>query len=167
MPKVLVSDSLAEEGLAILEQAPGLTVLKRTGLKPPELLEAVRDVDALVVRSSTQVSAEVIAAARELRVIGRAGIGVDNVDVAAATQRGIVVVNTPEGNNITTAEHAIALLVSLARHVPQATASMKAGKWEKNRFSGTELFHRTLGLIGRNRRRDCGGLSGAQCHCAR
>ena len=148
MPKVLVSDSLAEEGLALLEQAPGLTVLKRTGMKPPELLEAVRDIDALVVRSSTQVSAEVIAAARELRVIGRAGIGVDNVDVAAATQRGIVVVNTPEGNNITTAEHAIALLVSLARHVPQATASMKAGKWEKNRFSGTELFHRTLGLIG-------------------
>ena len=148
MPKVLVSDALAPEGLAILERAPGLTVVNRPGLKPAELLEAIRDVEGLVVRSNTKATAEVIAAARELRVIGRAGIGVDNVDVPAATQRGIVVVNTPEGNNITTAEHAIALLVSLARHVPQATASMKAGKWEKNKFSGTELFHRTLGVIG-------------------
>jgi D-3-phosphoglycerate dehydrogenase len=148
VPKVLVSDSLAEEGLAILERAPGLTVVKRTGLKPAELLEAVRDVEGLVIRSSTQVTAQVIAAAPELRVIGRAGIGVDNVDVPAATQRGIVVVNTPEGNNVTTAEHALALLVSLARHVPQATASMKAGKWEKTRFSGTELWNRTLGVIG-------------------
>jgi D-3-phosphoglycerate dehydrogenase len=148
VPKVLVSDSLAEEGLAILQRAPGLEVVKRTGMKPAELLEAVRDIDGLVVRSSTQVTAEVIAAAPELRVIGRAGIGVDNVDVPAATQRGIVVVNTPEGNNVTTAEHALALLVSLARHVPQATASLKAGKWEKTRFSGTELWNRTLGVIG-------------------
>jgi D-3-phosphoglycerate dehydrogenase len=148
VPKVLVSDALAAEGLRILEQAPGLTVVNRPGMKPAELLEAVRDVDGLVVRSSTRVTAELIAAAPELRVIGRAGIGVDNVDVAAATQRGIVVVNTPEGNNVTTAEHALALLVSLARHVPQATASLKAGKWEKNRFSGTELWNRTLGVIG-------------------
>jgi D-3-phosphoglycerate dehydrogenase len=148
VPKVLVSDELAPEGLAILEHAPGLRVVSRTGLGPAELLEAVRDVDGLVVRSSTKVTAEVIAAARELRVIGRAGIGVDNVDVAAATQRGIVVVNTPEGNNITTAEHALALLVALARHVPQATASMKAGKWEKSKFSGMELYNRTLGVIG-------------------
>jgi D-3-phosphoglycerate dehydrogenase len=148
VPKVLVSDSLAEEGLAILERAPGLEVVKRTGLPPAELREALRDVEGLVIRSSTRVTAELIAAAPELRVIGRAGIGVDNVDVAAATQRGIVVVNTPEGNNVTTAEHALALLVSLARHVPQATASMKAGKWEKNRFQGTELWNRTLGVIG-------------------
>jgi len=148
VPKVLVSDALAPEGLAILEHAPGLTLVNRPGLSASELLEAIRDVDGLVVRSNTKVTGEVIAAARELRVIGRAGIGVDNVDVAAATQRGIVVVNTPEGNNITTAEHALALLIALARHVPQATASMKAGKWEKNKFSGTELFHRTLGVIG-------------------
>jgi len=148
VPKVLVSDALAPEGIEILERAPGLTVVSRTGMKPAELLEAVRDIDGLVVRSSTKVTAEVIAAARELRVIGRAGIGVDNVDVPAATQHGIVVVNTPEGNNITTAEHAIALLVALARHVPQATASMKAGQWEKTKFSGMELFGRTLGVIG-------------------
>jgi len=148
VPKVLVSDSLAAEGLAILEHAPGLTVVNRSGMKPAELLEAVGDVDGLVVRSATQVTAQVIAAAPELRVIGRAGIGVDNVDVPAATQRGIVVVNTPEGNNVTTAEHALALLVALARHVPQATASMKAGKWEKGRFSGTELWNRTLGVVG-------------------
>ena len=148
MPKVLVSDGLAPEGLAILEQAPGLALVNRPGLSAQQLLEAIRDVDGLVVRSNTKVTGEVIAAARELRVIGRAGIGVDNVDVAAATQRGIVVVNTPEGNNITTAEHALALLIALARHVPQATASMKAGKWEKSKFSGTELFARTLGVIG-------------------
>jgi D-3-phosphoglycerate dehydrogenase len=148
VPKVLVSDALAPEGLEILERAPGLTVVNRTGMKPAELLEAVRDVAGIVVRSSTKVTADVIAAAPELRVIGRAGIGVDNVDVPAATQRGVVVVNTPEGNNVTTAEHAIALLVSLARHVPQATASMKAGRWDKNKFSGTELFQRTLGVIG-------------------
>jgi D-3-phosphoglycerate dehydrogenase len=148
VPTVLVSDALAPEGVAILKRAAGLTVVERTGMKPDELLEVVRDIDGLVVRSSTRVTAEVIAAAPKLRVVGRAGIGVDNVDVTAATERGIAVVNTPEGNNVTTAEHALALLVSLARHVPQATASMKAGKWEKGRFSGTELWNRTLGLVG-------------------
>lgn len=148
MPKVLVSDALAPQGLEILERAPGIEVLNRPGLDPAALLEAVRDAEGLVVRSGTKVTADVIEAASKLRVIGRAGIGVDNVDVPAASQRGIVVVNTPEGNNVTTAEHAIALLVSLARHVPQATASMKAGKWEKNRYQGTELFNRTLGVIG-------------------
>jgi D-3-phosphoglycerate dehydrogenase len=148
VPTVLVSDALAPEGVAILKRAAGLTVVERTGMKPAELLEAVRDIDGLVVRSSTRVTAELIAAAPKLRVVGRAGIGVDNVDVAAATARGIAVVNTPEGNNVTTAEHALALLVSLARHVPQATASLKAGKWEKGRFSGTELWNRTLGVIG-------------------
>ncbi len=101
-----------------------------------------------MIRSGTQVTAEVIAAADKLKVIGRAGIGVDNVNIPAATARGIVVMNTPSGNNITTAEHAIALLVSLARHIPQATTSMKAGKWEKSRFVGMELYNRTLGVIG-------------------
>jgi len=148
VPTVLVSDGLAPEGRAILDRAPGLTVVDRKGLKPDELLEAVRDVDGLVIRSATRVTPEVIAAAPKLRVVGRAGIGVDNVDLKAATARGIVVVNTPEGNNVTTAEHAIALLVSLARHIPQATAWMKAGKWEKSRFSGTELWNRTLGVVG-------------------
>ncbi|MDX1650132.1 MAG: phosphoglycerate dehydrogenase, partial [Myxococcota bacterium] len=148
MAKVLVSDPLAPQGLEILEQAPGLEVVNAPGLPPGELAEAIRDVEGLVVRSGTKVTSEVIDAAEKLRVIGRAGIGIDNVDLPAATARGIVVVNTPEGNNVTTAEHAIALLVSLARHIPQATASMKAGRWEKKRFQGTELFNRTLGVIG-------------------
>jgi D-3-phosphoglycerate dehydrogenase len=148
MFKVLVSDRLSPQGLAILEEEPRIEVLHKPGLPPGELLAAVADADGLVVRSNTKVTADVIARAEKLRVIGRAGIGVDNVDVKAATERGIAVLNTPEGNNITTAEHAIALLVSLARHIPQATASMKQGKWEKNRFTGTELFNRVLGVVG-------------------
>jgi D-3-phosphoglycerate dehydrogenase len=148
MPKVLVSDPLAPEGLAILEAAPTLEVDNRPGLSPGELAEAIADAEGLVIRSGTKVTADVIEAAKKLRVIGRAGIGVDNVDVGAASARGIVVVNTPEGNNITTAEHSIALLVALARHIPQATASLKAGKWEKGRFKGMELFNRTLGVLG-------------------
>jgi D-3-phosphoglycerate dehydrogenase / 2-oxoglutarate reductase len=148
VPKVLVSDPLAREGLAILESSRGLQVENVPGVKGEALLAAIRDADGLIVRSGTQVTREVLEAAQKLRVIGRAGIGVDNVDVPAATARGIAVLNTPEGNNITTAEHAIALLVSLARHVPAASASMKAGKWEKSRFQGLELYNRTLGVIG-------------------
>jgi len=146
--KVLVSDALAAQGLAILEGAEGLEVLDRPGMSPGDLLEAIRDVEGLVIRSGTKVTADVIKHAKKLRVIGRAGIGVDNVDVAAATNRGIAVLNTPSGNNITTAEHAVSLLLSLARHVPQATASMKAGKWEKKKFTGMEIYNRTLGLLG-------------------
>ncbi len=148
MHKVLVSDPLAPQGLESLERAPEIEVINQPGLPPGDLLSAAVDVDGLVIRSGTKVTADVMARAERLRVIGRAGIGVDNVDVPAATARGIVVMNTPEGNNITTAEHAIALLVALARHVPQATASMRAGKWEKKRFTGIELFNRTLGVIG-------------------
>ena len=148
MAKVLVSDALAAQGLEILRQARGIDVVDRPGVSPEELRELVRDVEGLVIRSGTKVTADVLAQAEKLRVIGRAGIGVDNVDVPAATDRGVVVLNTPEGNNITTAEHAIALLVALARHVPQATASMKAGRWEKKRFTGLELYNRTLGVVG-------------------
>ena len=148
MAKVLVSDSLAPQGLEILEHARGIEVDYAPGLPPAELAERIRDAEGLVIRSGTKVTRELLERAEKLRVIGRAGIGVDNVDVAAATERGIVVVNTPSGNNVTTAEHAIALLVSLARHIPQATASMKAGKWEKNAFTGMELANRTLGVIG-------------------
>ncbi len=148
MHKVLVSDPLAPQGLEILERAPEIEVINQPGMPPGDLLSAVVDVAGLVIRSGTKVTADVLARAERLRVIGRAGIGVDNVDVPAATAQGIVVMNTPEGNNITTAEHAIALLVALARHVPQATASMRAGKWEKKRFTGIELFNRTLGVIG-------------------
>jgi len=146
--KVLVSDSLAPEGLKILESMPGVEVVNRPGMPPGELLEAIADADALVIRSGTKVTEEVIDAARKLRVIGRAGIGVDNVDVGAATKRGVVVMNTPGGNTITTAEHAIALMVSLARHIPQATASMKAGRWEKKSLTGMELYNCYLGVIG-------------------
>jgi len=148
LPKVLITDGLARPGVELLERARGLEVVLRKSTSPEELLALVPDVDALVIRSGVKVTAEVIARAEKLRVIGRAGIGVDNVDLAAATARGIAVMNTPEGNNITTAEHAIALLVSLARHIPQATASMKSGAWEKSRFTGMELYGRTLGVIG-------------------
>lgn len=148
MVKVLVSDNLAEEGLEVFRQARGIELIEKPGLSPGDLLEIIDQVDGLAIRSMTKVTADVIAKATNLRVIGRAGIGVDNVDVNAATARGIAVLNTPEGNNITTAEHAIALLVSLARHIPQATASMKAGKWEKKKFSGMELYNRTLAVVG-------------------
>ena len=148
MPRVLVSDSLAPQGLEILERAPGIQVDYRPGLSPGDLLAAIPNVEGLVIRSGTKVTADVIQAGRKLEVIGRAGIGVDNVDVPAATARGIVVMNTPGGNNITTAEHALALLISLARHIPQATASMKAGVWEKTKFMGLELCGRTLGVVG-------------------
>ncbi|HVH19594.1 MAG TPA: phosphoglycerate dehydrogenase [Myxococcota bacterium] len=148
MRKVLVTDSLAPEGFEILQKSQGLQVVDAPGLSPADLLGAIADADALVIRSATKVTKEVIAAGARLAVIGRAGIGVDNVDVPAATAKGIVVMNTPGGNTVTTAEHALALLIALARHIPQATASMKAGKWEKNRFVGMELYNRTLGVIG-------------------
>jgi D-3-phosphoglycerate dehydrogenase / 2-oxoglutarate reductase len=145
---VLVTDSLAPEGFEILAKAQGLQVVDAPGLSPADLLTAIADADALVIRSATKVTKDVVAAGSRLAVIGRAGIGVDNVDVPAATAKGIVVMNTPGGNTVTTAEHALALLIALARHIPQATASMKAGKWEKNRFVGMELYNRTLGVIG-------------------
>ena len=148
MLKVLVSDSLAEQGVTILEQSPGIEVINKPGMSPDELLSVIPDIDGLIIRSNTKVTADVFAAAPKLRIVGRAGIGVDNIDVAAATRNGVVVENTPEGNNITTAEHAIALIISLARHIPQATASMKAGKWEKKKFQGMELYNRTLGVLG-------------------
>ena len=148
MPKVLVTDSLADQGLEILERADGIEVENAPGLDPDVLLEKIQEADALIIRSGTKVTAEVINAGDRLAVVGRAGIGVDNVDVEAASARGVVVMNTPGGNTVTTAEHAIALLVSLARHIPQATASMRAGKWEKKKFVGLELYNRTLGVIG-------------------
>jgi len=148
VPKVLISDGLAPQGVEILERARGVEVILRNSVSPGELGELIPDIEGLVIRSATKVTADLIGRADKLRVIGRAGIGVDNVDVPAATARGIAVLNTPEGNNVTTAEHAIALLVSLARHIPQATASMKAGAWEKTKFTGMELYNRTLGVIG-------------------
>ncbi len=148
MPRVLVSDSLSEQGLAILRAGAGLTVDYQPGLGEDALAAAITGADALVIRSGSKVTAKVLEGATSLRVIGRAGIGVDNVDVPAASKRGVVVMNTPTGNAVTTAEHAISLLFSLARMIPQAAASMKAGQWEKKKFEGRELAGKTLGIIG-------------------
>jgi D-3-phosphoglycerate dehydrogenase len=146
--KVLVADTMAAAGIDLLRETPGIELEVATGLSPEALKAKIGAFHALVVRSATQVTADVLAAAENLRVVGRAGIGVDNVDVEAATARGVVVMNTPLANATTTAEHALALIFSLARRVPQATASMKAGKWEKKKFEGRELTGRTLGLVG-------------------
>jgi D-3-phosphoglycerate dehydrogenase len=146
--KILVSDPLSERGIEVLEKAPGFQVDVNTSLTAEEMLGVIRNYDALVIRSSTKVTAAVIEAADRLKVIGRAGIGLDNVDIAAASKRGIAVMNTPEGNVITTAEHAVAMLMALSRNIPQATASMRAHRWEKKRFRGKELFDKTLGIIG-------------------
>ncbi len=148
--KILVSDDVKESGLEPL-RAAGFIVEKRTGLAPDELCEMVRDYDALVVRSETKVTARVLDEAVRLRAVGRAGVGVDNIDIAAATARGIVVMNAPDGNTITTAEHTIALLTALARHVPQAHQSLRAGRWERKRFVGVELQGKTLGIVGLGR----------------
>jgi len=151
MDRVLVADKLAPEGMAVLQHAAQLSQLQvdeRTGLEPAALREVIGDYDALIVRSSSTVTREIVEAARRLRVIGRAGIGVDNIDVEAATRRGIVVMNTPGGNNVTTAEHAISMLLALARSIPQATASMKAGKWEKGKLMGSEICGKVLGIVG-------------------
>ncbi|CAM9269345.1 unnamed protein product [Phaeothamnion confervicola] len=147
MPKVLISDSMSDRAAEIF-RSRGVEVDVKTGLKPAELIAIIGDYDGLAIRSSSKVTADVIAAGKNLRVIGRAGIGVDNVDVPAATARGIVVMNTPFGNAITTAEHAIALMLATARQIPEATLSTKAGKWEKNRFMGVEVTGKTLGIIG-------------------
>ena len=146
--RVLVSDKLSEQGLDILRKAEGLAVDVKTGLHAEELKSVIKGYDALVVRSSTKVTAEIIEAADRLRVIGRAGIGVDNVDVPAATRRGIVVMNTPQGNAVAAAEHTIAMMCALARNIPQATARLKGGQWDRGRFMGVELSGKTLGLVG-------------------
>ncbi len=145
--KILVSDSLSKQGLEILERA-GFTVVVKTKLPKEELLKEIKDADGLIVRSGTKVTAEVIAAAEKLKVIGRAGSGLDNVDTAAATRRGIVVMNTPGGNTVTTAEHTLSMICSMARRIPQATASVKNGKWEKDKFMGLELYNKVLGIVG-------------------
>ncbi|HEX8142830.1 MAG TPA: phosphoglycerate dehydrogenase [Pyrinomonadaceae bacterium] len=148
--KIFVADDVSESGLEPL-RAAGFAVEKRTRLAGEELREAVRECEGLVVRSETKVTAELMDAATRLRVVGRAGVGVDNIDVGAATTRGIVVMNAPDGNTITTAEHTIAMLIALARRVPQANASLKSGRWERKRFVGVELRGKTLGIIGLGR----------------
>jgi D-3-phosphoglycerate dehydrogenase len=145
--KVLISDNLAPVGAQILLD-DGLEVDIKTGLASEDLKKIIPEYEGLVIRSATKVTAEIIESATNLKVVGRAGIGLDNVDVAAASKHGIVVMNAPDGNATTAAEHAIAMMVSLARNIPQATASMKEGKWEKKKFMGRELTGKTLGIIG-------------------
>jgi D-3-phosphoglycerate dehydrogenase / 2-oxoglutarate reductase len=148
--KIFVADDVSESGLGPLRSA-GFSVEKRPGLKPPELLEALNGCEGLIVRSETKVTADILDAANTLRVIGRAGVGVDNIDVSAATIRGVVVMNAPDGNTITTAEHTVAMLVSLARSIPQASSSLKSGSWDRKKFIGVELQGKTLGIVGLGR----------------
>ena len=147
MPKVLISDALSPAAVAIFKER-GVAVDQKVGLKPEELAAIIDQYDGLAIRSNTKVTKDLLAKATHLKVIGRAGIGVDNVDVPAATAKGIVVMNTPFGNSITTAEHAIAMMFALARDIPQASASTHAGKWEKSKFMGVELTGKTLGVVG-------------------
>ncbi|HRW81882.1 MAG TPA: phosphoglycerate dehydrogenase [Methanothrix sp.] len=147
--KVLVSDPLSEEGVRKLETEAEVDVI--TNLSPEELIEKIKDYDALAIRSGTKVTAEVIAAADKLKVVGRAGVGVDNIDIDAATKKGIIVVNTPGGNTISAAEHTIAMMLSLARNIPQANNSIKAGEWNRKKYTGVEVYNKTLGIVGLGR----------------
>ena len=147
MPKVLISDKMDPRAAQIFRER-GIEVDEITGKTKEELIAMIGEYDGLAIRSATKVTADVIAAAKNLKVVGRAGIGVDNIDIPAASAAGVVVMNTPFGNSITTAEHAIALMFALARQLPEADLSTQAGKWEKNRFMGVELTSKTLGLIG-------------------
>jgi D-3-phosphoglycerate dehydrogenase len=146
--KVLVSDNLGEVGIHMLEAEEGIEVDVRTGLSPAALKDIIGDYDALIIRSATSVTEDLLASARRLKVVARAGIGLDNVDIPAATRRGVAVMNTPDGNVITTAEHAIAMMMALARNVPQGTASLRAGRWDKKMLQGREICGKTLGVIG-------------------
>lgn len=146
MPKVLVCDPIDQAGIDILSQVAQVDV--KTGLPVEELVKVVPEYDALMIRSGTRVTAEIIEAGVQLKIIGRAGVGVDNVDVPAATRKGIIVVNSPEGNTIAAAEHALALMLSLSRHIPDANQSVKNGQWERKKFVGTEVYKKTLGIVG-------------------
>jgi D-3-phosphoglycerate dehydrogenase / 2-oxoglutarate reductase len=148
MLKILVSDPLSEEGLKILREEKDLQVDVNTELKPEILKEIIKGYDALVVRSATKVTKEIIDAAAKLKVIGRAGVGLDNVDLEAATQKGIIVMNTPAGNTISTAEHTMSMIMSLSRNIPQANASCKKGEWKRSKFMGVELYGKVLGVVG-------------------
>jgi D-3-phosphoglycerate dehydrogenase len=146
LPRILVADTIAEDGLERLRRAGEVTVVSK--LQEAELIKRIPDFDALVVRSETKVTAPILEAGRRLRVVGRAGVGVDNIDVPAATRKGILVVNAPRGNIVAAAEHTIALLFAVARWVAQADASVRRGEWTKSKFMGTEIRGKTLGVIG-------------------
>ncbi|HXT52887.1 MAG TPA: phosphoglycerate dehydrogenase [Candidatus Eisenbacteria bacterium] len=146
--KILVTDPLAPEGLEVFKNAEGFEVDVKIGLKPDELKKICHAYDGWVIRSGTKITADLIEAAKNLKVIGRAGVGYENIDADTATKKGIVVMNTPGGNNVTTGEHTIALMMALARHIPQAVASLKGGKWDRNKFVGVEMCNKTIGVIG-------------------
>jgi D-3-phosphoglycerate dehydrogenase len=150
-PKVLIADSISQRGIDDLSAGHALDVTVRTGLREEELIQLIPDFSAIVVRSQTKITARILQAGSRLRVIGRAGVGVDNVDVETATRRGVIVMNTPGGNTISTAEHAFSLLLSVARKIPQAHANLQSGKWDRKQFEGTELYNKTLGIIGMGR----------------
>jgi len=151
MVKILVSDPIAEEGINILKENREFQVDIKTDLKPEELKRIIKDYDALIVRSATKVTKEIIECADKLKVIGRAGVGLDNVDLESATQKGIIVMNTPSGNTISTAEHTFSMMLALSRNIPQANASTKAGEWKRSKFMGVELYNKVLGIIGLGR----------------
>src|SRR6187455_50219 len=148
-PRVLISDALSPAAVQIFkDRGVEVDFQPKLGADKDKLAELIGQFDGLAIRSATKVTPKVLEKAKNLKVIGRAGIGVDNVDIAAATAKGIIVMNTPFGNSITTAEHAITLMLALARQIPQADVSTQAGKWEKNKFMGVEIFGKTLGVIG-------------------
>ncbi len=151
MYKVLISDPLSEFGIQKLLEAPDVEVVQKPGLSPSDLLAEIGEYDALLVRSQTQVTAEVLAAAKKLKAVGRAGVGVDNININAATEAGIVVINAPDGNTISTAEHSFAMLMALARNIPQAHKKLTDGTWDRKSFQGVELNDKTLGIIGMGR----------------
>ncbi|MFN9175707.1 MAG: NAD(P)-dependent oxidoreductase, partial [Synechocystis sp.] len=146
MSKVLVSDSVDQVGIDILKQVAQVDV--KTGLSEAEIIQIIPEYDAIMLRSATKVTEGIIQAGTNLKIIGRAGVGVDNIDVAAATRQGVVVVNSPEGNTIAAAEHALAMMMALARHIPDANKSVKENKWERKQFMGTEIYKKTLGVVG-------------------
>ena len=150
-PKVLVADAISQRGVDELARDGGLDVLVQTKLSPAKLIEIIPEFAALIVRSETKVTSEILNAAKQLRVVGRAGVGVDNVDVETATRRGVLVLNAPGGNTVSTAEHAFSLLLCVARKIPQADASLRAKKWSRKDFEGVELYNKTLGVIGMGR----------------
>ncbi len=147
---VFIADPLSEDGIQPLRQATDLdlNIIIDTGLAPEELKAKIADVDVLLVRSQTTVTREIIEAAKNLKLIGRAGVGVDNIDLTAATEHGIIVVNAPDGNTNSAAEHTIAMMTSLARHIPQAFNTLKNGKWDRKSYVGVELKNKTLGVVG-------------------
>jgi len=149
--KILVSDPLSEEGLKILQEVKEFQVDVMTELKPEKLKEVIGNYEALIVRSATKVTADVLGAALRLKVVGRAGVGLDNVDLETATQKGIIVMNTPAGNTISTAEHTVSMILALSRNIPQANSSMKKGEWKRSKFMGVELYNKVLGIVGLGR----------------